>query len=190
MKLFFLVLIFALSVGFSQAQTVKPYITKIKTKDGVIRGLLYKVDSASVIILADHNFSTVDISEIKSIKIRTPKKPYEIVQFVKYDPWSEDNFEKRTDGLKVRKWGEKDPTLGEEIGGHFYGTLFNVIGNIFAAPIHSINPSIANYKINGSLQKFAEQKAELNYFSVYYQSNLNIVAETNKIKAISAGFKP
>ena len=190
MKTIYFMLIFFLSGTLLKAQGVKPYIAIVKTKADVIRGVLYKVDSASVVMIVEGSPVTLPVDQIKTIKIRTPKKEASIIQFLKYDPWNADNFEKRADGAIVRKWGEKDPTLGEEVGGHVVTTMVNITGNIIAAPIQAINPSIANFKINGDAAKYSQHQTDLDYFSVYYQQNTNLTTELQKIKAISASFKP
>ncbi|WP_145855979.1 hypothetical protein [Pedobacter suwonensis] len=186
----FLMLVACLFVSESKSQGIKPYIAIVKTKADVVKGVLYKVDSASVVMIVEGSPVTLPVDEIKTIKIRTPKKEASIIQFLKYDPWNADNYEKRADGAIVRKWGEKDPTPGEEVGGHVVATVVNITGNIIAAPIQAINPSIANYKINGDAAKYAQHKTDLDYFSVYYQQNTNLTTELQKIKAISASFKP
>lgn len=183
----FLLCCFAL---LGSAQSVKPYLATVKTKAGITKGVLYKVDSASLVIALSDKFVTIGTVDIRSIKIRVPKKHSDIIQFVTYDPWGPEHYELNPGGEKVRKWGDKDPSIGEEISGHVAATLINVTGNILAAPIQSINPSIANIKINGDLEKYAAQRNELSYFSVYYQSNPNVLAELDKLKKISAGFKP
>ncbi|MFW0718850.1 hypothetical protein [Pedobacter sp. N23S346] len=66
-----------LLLGFianAQAQQVKPYISIIKTRTGVEKGLLYKVDSAALIMIVDGEFRTIPTNQIRSVKIRTPKK--------------------------------------------------------------------------------------------------------------------
>ena len=189
-KIIYLSLIFSLSVTFAIAQNVKPYLATVKTKASVVKGVLYKVDSASLVIALNDKFVTINTVDIKSIKIRVPKKNQGIIQFITYDPWGPEHYEQNPGGEKVRKWGDKDPSIGEEISGHVAATLINVTGNILAAPIQSINPSIAYIKINGDLEKYAAQRNELSYFSVYYQSNPNVLAELDKLKRISAGFKP
>ena len=190
MKKILSALVFCCFFSFLQAQQITPYIAIVKTNAEVRKGLLYKVDSLGVVMIIDGGLVTVSTDRIKTIKIRSPKKQASVIQFLKYDPWNKNNYEKRADGAIVRKWGEKDPTLGEEIGGNVATALINVTGNILAAPIQAINPSIANFKINGDAVKYAQQKTDLNYFSVYYQQNQNLTAEIQKIKAITASFKP
>jgi len=175
----------------AQAQQVKPYISIVKTKAGVQKGLLYKVDSAALIIIVDGQFQTINTDQLQLVKIRTPKKPAGIIQFLKYDPWNKDNYEKQPNGAVVRKWGEKDPTLEEEIAGHVAATLLNVTGNILAAPIQSINPSIANYKIKGDAARYATYQTELSYFSIDYQKNPDLAAALLlKAKQHATDFKP
>lgn len=171
MKTILSALVFCCFFNCLQAQQITPYIAIVKTNAEVRKGLLYKVDSSGVVMITDGDLVTISTDQIKTIKIRSPKKQASVIQFLKYDPWNKNNYEKRVDGAIVRKWGEKDPTLGEEIGGHVATALINVTGNILAAPIQAINPSIANFKINGDAVKYAQQKTDLNYFSVYYQQN-------------------
>ncbi|MFD2288569.1 hypothetical protein GJU39_22790 [Pedobacter petrophilus] len=189
-----LILFAFLLLGFiasAQAQQVKPYISIVKTETGVKKGLLYKVDSAALIMIIDGNFLTIHSDQIQSVKIRTPKKPAGIIQFLKYDPWSKDNYEKQPNGAVVRKWGEKDPTLEEEIAGHVAATILNVTGNILATPIQSINPSIASYKIKGDAARYAAYQTELSYFSIDYQKNPELAAALLlKAKQHTASFKP
>lgn len=171
-------------------QDVKPYFATIKTLNGTQKGILYKVDSARVIINSDSKFEQISISNIRWIKLKVLKsKDKEFIKFATYDPWNKNNFELKN-GVQVRKWGEKDPTLGEEIGGHVATTVINVAGNILAAPIQSINPSVASYKIKYDKQLYLSVLSELSYYTVNYQVNPDIRAELNKLKAISANFKP
>lgn len=190
MKTINLTLICCIAIIFANAQQVKPYLTTVKTKTSTVKGILYKVDSTGLLVATSDSLFKIPAEDVKSIKIRTPKKKAEVIRFLTYDPWSENNFEKRPDGLTVRKWGEKDPTLGEEISGHVATTLINVAGNVIAAPIQAINPSIANFKIKGDLNVFSRYQNDLKFFSVYYQSDPNQVAELQKIKEISRQFKP
>jgi len=189
-KKIYLTLIFIFSVAFAMAQNIKPYLATVKTKAGITKGVLFRVDSASLTIAGSDKMVTIKMEDIKTIKVRSPKKDHDLIQFISYDPWSADNFDQHPGGFKVRKWGAKDPGLGEEIGGHVVATVINVTGNILAAPIQAINPSIANFKIKGSSEKYAELRDELTYYSVYYQANPDQVAELKKIKALSTNFKP
>lgn len=190
MKTVYLTLICCIAILFANAQQVKPYLTTVKTKSNIVKGILYKVDTSGLLVATSDSLFKIPGECVTSIKIRTPKKKAEVIRFLTYDPWNESNFEKRTDGLKVRKWGEKDPTLGEEISGHVATTLINIAGNVIAAPIQAINPSIANFKIKSDLKAFRRFQNDLNFFSVYYQSDPNQVAELRKIKEISRLFKP
>ncbi|TDG36560.1 hypothetical protein EZJ43_08580 [Pedobacter changchengzhani] len=189
MKSIYLMLSLCFAVLIVAAQNVKPYLAIVRSSNSVNRGVLYKLASTGIIISVGNEFLSIPYTELKSIKIRVPKKDYEITQFVTYDPWSDNNFELNANGIKVRKWGAKDPTLGEEIGVHVISTLVNTTANVLAIPIHAINPKIANFKINGKLTRFNQFFNELNYFSIYYQSTPNN-NDLGKFKAISADFKP
>ena len=88
----------------------------------------------------------------------------------------------------MRKWGEKDPTLEQEITGKVGTSLINALVNVIALPIHAINPGIARFKFNAG-KKYADQVETLSNYSVYYQTNQNIIKELEQLKAIGKGIK-
>lgn len=188
---FFVVLCSAFILTASAQRTVKPYFATIKTLSGTQKGILYQVDSANVIINRDNKLELISFSTIKWIKLKVLKSgDKEFIKFITYDPWSKNNFEKNQNGALVRKWGEKDPTMGEEIRGHIASAAINITGNLLAAPIQSINPSVANYKIKCDQQQYLSVLNELSYYTVNYQLNPDTKAELLRMKAMSANFKP
>ncbi|MBC7914315.1 MAG: hypothetical protein H7Y07_09345 [Pyrinomonadaceae bacterium] len=176
------------TVLITNAQPIKPFITVVKTASGNVRGVLYKVDSAHVFIDSKNGFITINSNEIQSIKIREVKKKYQVKKVFKYDKWDESNFEENGYSVPVRKWGEKDPTLKEEITGKVGTSLMNALVNVIAWPIHAINPGIARVKFNDE-KKYADQAEMLSDYSVYYQANPNMLKELQQLKAIGKTIK-
>lgn len=170
MKRLYILCFLLCSVGITKAQTIKPYIAIIKTDSGKVKGILYTANADYLVVDAGNGFKTIKTSIIKSVKIREIKKEYQVKKLVKYDPYSEDNYVKGPNGVPVRKWGEKDPTIGDEVFGHVGGSFFNIIGNLIAAPIHSINPSLAKFKFKPN-QIDSTQIQSLSYYTINYQQN-------------------
>ena len=192
------VAILSISTQFCKAQIsdgVKPYIAIVKTNDSKTKGLFFKIDSQTVLLYSDEKYHEIKTSEIKSIKLRVTKASYELQSYVfKYVGKKDPNEYKYTNqqGKAVDKWGREEPTPDEElagaVGGAIFGTAMEGVANIIAGSLHNINPNIANYKFSRGFDY--SQLEALNYYSVYYQQNPNTLAELNKIKALSVGFKP
>jgi len=164
------------------AQKVKPYLAIVKTNSGTSKGVLYRVDSTGLVMESDDKIVKININEIRLVKIKAVKKEYQPKQFANYDPWNENNFDKQPNGTPLRKWGEKDPTLKEEISGHIGAGIINVAGNLIAAPIHSISGSIVKFQLKGNEREKAAQLKELVYFSIHYQTNPDVAAELRQLK--------
>ena len=188
MKSIFLTAILACFVLICSAQQIKPYLVVVKTPTGKQKGILYKSDSVGLVIDGKGGFTRIDAKEIRSIKVRAVKKNYKLKKFVKYDAWNESHFERNPNGVPVRKWGEKDPTVKEELNDRISTSLINVIGNIVTAPIHAINPSIARMKFHKN-DEFAGQVPTIRYYSIQYQTNPDRFNELEQLRSIGKAFK-
>lgn len=188
MKFILVILILSGSGLISAAQQINPYLVIVQTTSGKEKGILYKVDSAWLAIDGKNGFARVKSDEIRSIKVRADKRNYKVRKLVKYDPWDEGHFESNVYGAPVRKWGEKDPSVKEEISGHIGTSLINVLVNVIAAPIHAINPGIARIRFDDRT-KFADQVYTLSYYSIHYQANRDELKELQQIKSIGEAFK-
>ena len=186
MKTIYFTLIFFFSLSFAMAQSVKPYIAILKTRNEKYKGILYKVDSVNVILNHDGEFITVPINEIKTAQIRTVKKGYKGMDLVKIGTQHPEQYKIDARGKLVDKWGKEAPTLEEEAGTAFYSVILNALANAVALPIHAINPNLARFNFN----KIDENKFnELSYYSIYYQANPNVLAELHQLKSISSTIK-
>jgi len=180
---FILITVFALcSVIRLNAQT-KSYLAIIKTNSGTVKGIFYKVDSSFILIENREGFISVNTNDVKSITIRTAKKNYRLKKVFKYNPYDDSHYERNINGYRVRKWGERDPTLKEEFTGHVGNGMLNLAANIILFPIHLINPYVAKVKVKGRESGYREIQT-LESYSVYYQENPNLKRELEQLKDV------
>lgn len=187
MKTIYLFLAFLLVILNAEAQ-IKPFIAIIKTSNGKQKGVLHKVDSVNLFLQNNGSLIKVPIANIKRVQVRPVKKDFKGVNLIKMG--SEEEYTINSRGDRVDKWGKEAPTLEEELGVAFFSIIGTGIANGLAAPIHAINPNVAKFKFNGDLLSTEKKLEELSYYSIYYQTNPNVLAELKKIKEISKQFKP
>jgi hypothetical protein len=169
---------------FINAQSVKPYLTIIKTSNGIQKGVLYKADSNTIVIDENNELITVKMSDTKWVKIRMMKDDYRIKSFVKKmeDPYDESNYEKRQGDVPIRKLDKPIPTVSERINAGIVRVSLNFIANLFALSIHAINPAIDRFKRKEN--KFTtEQIEELSYYSIIYQSTPHDLKSLQPVKS-------
>lgn len=184
-KIAFLVFVLMICSTALQAQGVHAYTAIIKTRNGTEKGILNQVTPEGLIIDNGNAIVMVKAVDIKNVRIKASKKPYKYQTYVKYDPWNENEYEKVPNSdVKVRKWGKEDPTLKDEVALHATGALVNGAANLIAAPIGSINSSILKVKIDYNMDKYNQNKDELYYHSIYYQTHPDYAGELKKINAI------
>ena len=187
MKPIYFTLIFFFSITLVKAQSIKPYMAILKTVNGKYKGILYKVDSVNAILNHDGEFIKVPLKEIKTVQIRTVKKGYKGMSFIKIGEDRAEEYKMNTAGKMVDKWGKEEPGLKEDAAATAYSVVFTTLANAIAMPIHAINPNLARFNFNKTYQN---KLNELSYYSIYYQANPNVLAELKQLKSISASFKP
>ncbi|WP_316842594.1 hypothetical protein [Pedobacter gandavensis] len=174
MKKLFTIALVLCAITFAKAQTIKSYLAIVKTDSGKVKGILYTANPDYLVVDDGNGFKTVKMNIVRSVKIRMVKKGYEVKKLVSHDINSDGEFERGPNGQMVRKWGTKEPTVGDQVWGAVGGTFFNVIGNMIAAPIHAINPSLAYYKFQPTQPDSAKVQS-LSYYSIQYQQNPSLV---------------
>ncbi len=162
---------------------VKPYLAVVKTNAGSVKGVFYKIDSSQILIDTKQGFTAVQIQEIKKIEIRKAKKNYRLKKVFKYKPYDDSNYELDINGNRVRKWGEEDPTLKEQIAAHVGTGMLNLATNIILFPLHSINPNVQKVCIKNPLNPYQELEPLASY-SIYYQENPNTNLELEQLKIV------
>lgn len=78
MKYILTTLCLSFFIGVAQAQRIVPYKAILETSHGKEKGLLHKVDNAAIVLNQNGEFITVELSQIKRIKIRRVKKAYKL----------------------------------------------------------------------------------------------------------------
>jgi hypothetical protein len=174
-------------IGVAQAQRIVPYKAILETSHGKEKGLLHKVDCAVIVLNQNGEFITLELSQIKHIKIRKVKKAYKLKTYLNDQPNDDGPHKLNGNNEWVNRFGNRVPTLEEEIAGSFFFAALNGVVNVIAFPIHAINPNLAKYKLQKGLSK--NQLDELSYYSIVYQVNPNILAELRKMKEISSKAK-
>jgi len=149
----------------SSAQ-VKPCMALINTGKEVFKGVLYQVTPDSIGVKGDTSLVFFKPGEIKNIKIKEIKG-FEYKKYLNYEPKSYDKFS--TKMVPVRKWGEKDPTIEEELSGRIITSFYNTALNSLTSSWGFMNKSLANIKINYDERIYKEEFKDLTYRSLAYQ---------------------
>ncbi len=151
---------------------IKPYIAVVNTGNGVFRGVLYQVTSDSVGVKTDSRVIFFSACDIKSIKLKGIAGRTRYKKYLSYDPYFEKNYEKVSHKMvAVRKWGEKDPTIEEELSCRILTGFYNAAMNGLAAPINMMSGSLATYTINHDQSNYTKDMPSLACHSILYQRN-------------------
>ncbi|TKC10872.1 hypothetical protein FA048_11940 [Pedobacter polaris] len=175
----FLLIIFVYNSAFTQQ--IKPYLAVVKTTQGQQKGILQRVDSNYVVLDAESGFVRIETKLIKSIKIKVVKSPYQAKTYINYS-WDTSEYNISQGDKMVNKWGEVEPTLGEQITGSVATGVINGVANLMAIPIQAINSPIASYSFKNKLT--AEEEQSLSYFSIDYQRSPQSMLALKNLKAI------
>ncbi len=189
MKTIILVLALCFTICFAKGQSVKPYLAIIKTKSCKYKGILHKINSSDIILNDEGNFIKIQRSDIKTAQIRAIKKNFKSIDLIKIGS-DKQVYTQNSNGKMVDQWGKEMPTVEDELATTFFSVIGTAIANGLALPIHAINSNLAKFRFNGDIKSRQLKFEELNYYSIYYQANPNVLAELRKMKEISAPFKP
>lgn len=180
---------FILALFFNSiAQRVVPFKAILDTKEGKVKGILQKIDSSSIILDVKGKFVRVDLDQIETVKIRKLKNAYRYKTYVKDTEDEPTVYRMNANGDMVDHFGNKEPTLAQQIAAPFWFAAVNGVFNVLAFPIHAINPNVAKFKING--QPDSTKHAQISYYSINYQLKPNLLAELRRLKEISSKSKP
>ncbi|MCX2454182.1 hypothetical protein OQX61_23125 [Pedobacter sp. PLR] len=187
MRTFICLIVLFITAGFitANAQSVQLYLAIIKAKNNIShKGILQRVDSGNVIINSEKGIETIAVQLIKTIKIRVPKKNYNLKNFTP-DTGKNKNYRQNAAGKFVDEWGNEEPSLTDIKDGAIASVFGNILINSIALPVSKINPSISNFKIDYDKSIYISRLNELSYYSIYYQANPDKTAELRKLKEIS-----
>lgn len=149
---------------------VKPYMVVISTGDDVCKGILYKVTNDSIGVKMNESLVYFKPESIRLIKLKELKRGFRYKKYLSYDPYNEKNYEKISNKMvPVRKWGEKDPTMEEELSGRIITSFYNnAINGVFAS-IGLMNGSLSTIKVNYDASRFKDSVQALSQHSIFFQ---------------------
>jgi len=142
------------------AQQAKPYIAVVNTGNESFKGVLYQVCKDSLGIKRDNGIFFFKGEDIKSITLKEIKKGSKYKAYLGYNSnYNEKRYEKVSNKMvPVRKWGEKDPTIEEELSGRIltgiYSSAINSIGNLLSGSLNTI-------EVNYNKEKYAQESLAL-----------------------------
>ena len=122
----------------------KPYIAVVNTGNESFKGVLYQVCKDSIGIKNDNNIVFFRGEDIKTITLKEIKKGSKYKSYLGYNSnYNEKRYEKVSNKMvPVRKWGEKNPTIEEELSGRIltgiYSSAINSIGNLLSGNLNTI----------------------------------------------------
>jgi len=185
MKLRLFILISCLlGIGKMKADAqVKPYIAIINTGNKVFKGVLYTVSPDSIGLQKDAEVVFFKAVNIKTIKLKELKRGFRYKKYLSYDPYNEKNYEKVSNKMvPVRKWGEKDPTIEEELSGRIITSFYNTAINGVFASLGLINSNLSTIDVNYDVNKYKKSVKLMNFHSIAYQKKPDVGAELQSLK--------
>jgi len=73
--------------------------------------------------------------------------------------------------VPVRKWGEQDPTIEEELSGRIVTGFYNAALNGIASSLNLFGGSVSFMEINYNKENYYKELTNLNYHSIEHQLN-------------------
>ena len=150
---------------------VKPYLAIVKTDKGTFKGVLYEASTDSICLKTEKNTIYVASADVESINLKEIRKNSKYRKFLNYDPYN-DRFVKVSNKMvPVRKWGEKDPTIEEELSGRIVTCVYNTALNSVTSTVSSIfNGSVRFIEIDHNTAKYKSELTALNIHALRYQA--------------------
>jgi hypothetical protein len=166
------IIILPLVFGFLKydaSAQVKPYLAIIHTNNETFKGLLYKASPDSICIKNELNTLFICASEVKTIEIRSINKNSKYRKYSNYDPYNDRFVKVSKKMVHVRKWGEQEPTIEEELSGRIVTGFYNAALNGLASSLNLLGGSVSFIEINYNKENYNKQLANLNYHSIEHQ---------------------
>jgi hypothetical protein len=165
-----LVFCLLLAAKVSVFAQVKPYLAIVNTGKLVFKGILYQVTPDSVGVKGISSVVFFKSCNIKSIKLKALKKGSKYTKYVGYDSYNEKNYVKVSKKMvPVRKWGENDPTIEEELSCRIITSFYNAAINGVASSMNFLHSSLKTVNVDYSDQSYKDHLTSLTYLSFLYQ---------------------
>lgn len=163
-------------VGSNVSAQVKPYLAIIRTSDQTVKGVLYQASADSICVKTDLATVFLCPTTIKTIKIKEISKNSKYRKYFNYDPYN-DRFLKVSKKMKpVRNWGEKDPTIEEEISGRIITGFYTAAVNGISSSMRIVAGNSAYLNVNYNKDAYHKELNTLNHYSILKLSNPNLAS--------------
>jgi len=162
---------------------VKPYLAVIHTNTETYKGLLYNASADSICIKDELQTRFICAAEVNTIELRSINKNSKYRKYSNYDPYNDRFVKVSKKMVPVRKWGEKDPTIEEELSGRIVTGFYNAALNGIASSLNLFGGSVSKININYNKNNYYKELANLNYHSIEHQINPELNESTQQILA-------
>lgn len=169
--------------NYNACAQVKPYLAIIHTNKETFKGLLYNASADSICIKDEQNTMFICATEVNTIEIRSINKNSKYRKYSNYDPYNDRFVKVSKKMVPVRKWGEKDPTIEEELSGRIVTGFYNAALNGIASSLNLFGGSVSFMEINYKKENYYKQLANLNYHSIEHQLNPELNESTQQVLA-------
>jgi hypothetical protein len=160
---------------------VTPYLAIIHTNTQTYKGLLYNCSSDSICLKDELTTLVIPASDVNTIELRSINKNSKYRKYSNYDPYNDRFVKVSRKMVPVRKWGEKDPTIEEELSGRIVTGFYNAALNGIASSLNLLGGSVSFIKINYSKENYFKELAKLSYHSIQHQLDPDLAERTDGI---------
>jgi hypothetical protein len=144
---------------------------------------LYNASADSICIKDESNTTTICASKVNTIELRSINKNSKYRRYSNYDPYNDRFVKVSKKMVPVRKWGEKDPTIEEELSGRIVTGVYNAALNGLASSLNLFGGSVSFLNINYDKAKYYKELANLNGLSISHQLNPEVSESTQEVLA-------
>jgi len=167
-------------VGSNVSAQVKPYLAVVRTSGQTVKGLLYQASADSICVKTEESTVFLCPDNIKTIKIKEISKNSKYRKYLNYDPYN-DRLLKVSKKMKpVRKWGEQDPTIEEELSGRIITEFYNAALNGLASSVRIMNGSSEFLEVNFDKKTYGKELNTLVNYSIVKQMKPDITGSTQQ----------
>jgi hypothetical protein len=156
-------------VATSVSAQVKPYLAVVRTSGETIKGILYQVSTDSIFIKTDNSKVSLCPTMVKTIKIKEITKSSKYQNYLGHDSYQARYLKVSKKMKPVRKWGEEDPTIEEELSGRIITGFYNAALNGIASSFRIMNGNSKYLNINYDKLSYNRELNSLSAYSIEKQ---------------------
>ncbi len=162
-------------VALNVSAQVKPYLAIVRTSGETVKGILYRVSADSICIKTDQSKMSFCPTTVKTIKIKEISKNSKYQNYINHDPYQARFIKVSKKMRPVRSWGEKDPTIEEEISGRIITGVYNAALNGIASSFGIMSGNSKFLNINYDKLSYSREMNSLKSYSIEKQLSTQAV---------------